>query len=398
MLIHLLDWLELLARWLHIVVGAAWIGASFYFNWLNNSLRSYETTPDEIAGELWAVHGGGFYQVSKYKLSPESMAGPLHWFKWEAYFTWMSGIVLLALVYYLGADGFLLDGDSDLTRGAGIGVGIASLVGGWIVYHLLCNSPLRDRPTLLTCLIFLGTIGVAYGLTQTLSARAAFIHVGAMLGTCMAANVFFVIIPGQKAMVDALTSGRTPDAAKGKAGALRSLHNNYFTLPVLFVMIRTHYPVTYGHDANWAVLAGIFAAGVAVRHSFNVKGQGRKSPLALPAGLTALAVLIVVTAPESIDTNAPQVNFQTQVLPIVHQRCTPCHAKVTTYEGIAVAQGGVYLETASQIKAESQRILKHAVLSHYMPLGNLTKITEEERALLGHWIRSGAQVEEGTLP
>ncbi len=272
---HLGEWVNLALRWVHVVTGVAWIGTSFYFNWLNSRLAPPEVPEPGVAGEVWSVHGGGFYRVVKYTVAPGSLPRTLHWFKWEAYATWLSGIALLVLIYYLGAGVYLIDARvAGLGRGAAVAIGLATLVAAWVVYDLLCRSPLGKEPVALAGVLFVLGVALTWGLTRLLSARAAYIHVGAALGTIMAANVFRVIIPSQREMVAAMAEGRPPNATLGRQAALRSLHNNYFTLPVLFVMVSSHYPVTYGHRLNWLVLAGLTLVGVATRHWFNLRNQG----------------------------------------------------------------------------------------------------------------------------
>ena len=394
---HYIDWLHLVLRWLHFITGAAWIGTSFYFNWLNNNLRPPEDTSDGVGGELWAVHGGGFYRVMKYKEAPSALPATLHWFKWEAYLTWISGVSLLCLVYYFGSDGMLIDpSKSELSKLAVVGIGLGTLFGGWIGYDLLCKSPLRDRSVVLTGICFAAITAIAYGLCQVMGSRAAYIHVGAMLGTCMAANVFFVIIPGQRDMVDAMSRGEKPDASRGKAGALRSLHNNYFTLPVLFIMVSSHYPMTYGHELNWALLAGISLAGACTRHWFNLRGQGHMNQWLLPVAAVLMVALAFVSKPKAVEVAAGvTIDFSHEIHPIIQKRCVTCHANKPTFPGYPGAPGGIVLETPEQIKSQAQKILQHSVNTHYMPLGNLTKITPEERTLLGQWVLSGARLDSG---
>lgn len=394
MFAHAQEWLELLVRWFHVIAGVAWIGTSFYFVWLNNHLRPPPKPEDGVSGEVWSVHGGHFYRVIRFRVAPESLPDTLHWFKWEAYATWLSGAAMLVLVYYLGADGFLIDpGVADLSKGAAIGVGIGALVGGWIVYDLLCRSPLRHHPKLFALVGFALATGLAFGLSQLLSPRAAYLHVGAVLGTCMAANVFFVIIPNQRVMVDAMLRGEEPDGRLGKAGALRSLHNNYMTLPVLFIMVSTHYPMTYGHGWNWAILAGLGVAGAVVRHWFNLRGRGQGNVWAWPLSAAAILALAFVTRPPTVDLPVGGVDFATQVHPIIQKRCAPCHARETTWPGFSAAQKGVLLETPDEIRGQAANIVKNAVDTQYMPLGNLTQMTPEERAIIGQWVRDGAKVE-----
>jgi len=392
-LAHIQEWLELLVRWFHVIVGVAWIGTSFYFVWLNNHLRPPPTPEDDVSGEVWSVHGGHFYRVIRFRVAPAELPETLHWFKWEAYATWLSGASMLALVYYMGADGLLLDGGSELSKGAAIGVGVGALVGGWVVYDLLCRSPLRTAPVALGLIGFALITGLAFALTELLSARAAYIHIGAVLGTCMAANVFFVIIPNQKIMVDAMTRGEEPDGSLGAAGALRSLHNNYMTLPVLFIMVSSHYPMTYGHAWNWAILAGISVAGAIVRHWFNLKGRGQRNVWLWPLAALAIIGLAFVTRPATVAPVEGDVSFATVIHPIVQKRCTPCHARETTWPGFNGPQKGILLERPDEIRSQAEQILKNAVTTQYMPLGNLTQITPEERALLGQWVKNGAPIE-----
>jgi len=391
---HLEQWLNLGLRWAHVITGVAWIGTSFYFNWLNSRLAP--PPPDRrepgVAGELWSVHGGGFYRVVKYTVAPRELPRTLHWFKWEAYATWLTGFALLVLIYYFGAASFLVRPETAaLGPHAAIAVGVGSLVAAWLVYDALCRSPLAARPVALGATLFVLGTALAWALAQLLSPRAAYLHVGAAIGTIMAANVLMVIIPAQRDMVVALTAGRTPDAVRGQQAALRSLHNNYLTLPVLFVMVSSHYPATYGHKLNWAILAGLAVIGVATRHWFNLRNQGRKSVWILPAAALALVALALVTAPRSgpAVSTVGQVSFA-DVRLIVARRCAGCHSSAPTTRGIPAAPLGVLLDTPDQIRANAPRILAVAVDAQTMPLGNLTGMTPEERELMGRWIRAGA--------
>jgi uncharacterized membrane protein len=280
-----------------------------------------------------------------------------------------------------------------LSKWAVVGIGFGTLIGGWLVYDLACKSPLKQSSGLLTVLLAAFVVGVAYGLCQIMGSRAAYLHVGAMMGTCMAANVFFVIIPGQRAMVDAMERKEKPDPARGKAGGLRSLHNNYFTLPVLFIMISSHYPMTYSHEWNWALLAGISLAGAGTRHWFNLRGQGHKNAWILPVAAVLMVSAAFVTRPAPPPPIDGALSFALDIHPIVTRRCTPCHAEKPTLLGYTAPQGGIKLENGPEIKGHAQKILQHAVLTKYMPLGNLTKITEAERVKLGQWVRSGAALE-----
>ena len=263
---HVVEWLNLLIRWIHFIVGVAWIGASFYFNWLENQLDRRAPQEDGIAGHLWAVHGGGFYHLKKFQVAPETLPEQLHWFKWEAYMTWVSGMCLLAVVYYFNANVYLIEpGRADLTPVSASLIGIGAIVASWFIYDFLCKSSLRDQPLLLSVSLFVYLFMLAVVLSDLFSGRGAYIHVGAAIGTIMVGNVFFVIIPAQRELVNALVENRAPDPSPGKNGLLRSRHNNYLTLPVLFIMISNHFPSTYGDPFNWAVLAAVSIIGVAVR-------------------------------------------------------------------------------------------------------------------------------------
>ena len=392
--VQIAEWLSLTLRWLHIIFGAAWIGTSFYFNWLNNHVRPVESgePPEGVDGELWSVHGGKFYQVVKYRVAPPVLPKTLHWFKYEAYFTWITGFALLAVVYYLEPTAYLVDASvRAMNEYVAIGVGVGTLAVGWIVYHLLCKSPLGKRPVPLAILGFALLTGVAFGLTQIFGSRAAYIHFGALIGTLMAWNVFFVIIPNQKVMVKAMTAGREPEGWLGEEGAQRSLHNNYFTLPVLFIMVSNHYPMTFGHAWNWAILAAISIIGAAVRHWFNLRGQGRKNVWLLPAAAVALVALALVSAPRT-RTYEGEVTFA-MVQDIVERRCLECHSATPTSELYDVAPQGVMFDTPEQIQSRAARINTQVVVTGQMPLSNLTEMTDEERAIVGAWYQQGAPIE-----
>ena len=297
---HLHEWVNLLLRWIHFIVGVAWIGASFYFNWLENNLDREAPQDEGIAGSLWAIHGGGFYHLKKYRTGPAKLPAALHWFKWEAYATWLSGFALLAVVYYFNARLFLIEpGLSALSATQAIALGVAAVLGSWFVYDGLCRSPLKRTPLLLAAGVFAGLVVLAWALSGIFSGRAAYIHVGAAIGTMMAGNVFFVIIPAQKEMVAALAAKRPLDPRHGENGLLSSRHNNYLTLPVLFIMISAHFPGAYGHGWNWAVLAGVSVAGWLARHYFNVRrsSSGAAAVVLLPLAFLIMAGLAWITAP-----------------------------------------------------------------------------------------------------
>lgn len=394
---YILDWLNLLFRWMHIVIGAAWIGASFYFNWLNHNIRPPENDAPGIKGELFAVHGGAFYQVLKYDGAPEKLPKTLHWFKYEAYFTWVTGIFLLAIVYYWNAEIYLIDKNvMALQPWQAVGISVACVTGSWLVYDLMCRSPLSQKSGLLSIIGGVSLTGMAYFLTQCFSGRAAFIHMGVIIGTIMAANVFFVIIPNQRKMVDAMIKGEEPDVTKGQAGALRSLHNNYLTLPVLFIMVSNHFPMTYGHTFNWAVLAMLAMIGGVVRHHFNLKSKGRAQVWVLPAAAVALVALALVSRPTTggghgheAPREVQQVSFA-QVQPVFNQRCVPCHAAKPSFPGMNAPPLGSMLETYAQAHALKAKI-KTNVSTKIMPPGNVTELTPEERFMIMDWVDSGAK-------
>jgi len=389
----------MLVRWLHIIAGIAWIGSSFYFIWLDNSLDPPEPGSDKakkgIAGELWAVHGGGFYNPQKYAVAPAELPDKLHWFKWEAYTTWLSGTALLVLVYWLKAQVMMIDPNvAALAPWQAIGIGAASMVGSWLVYDLLCRSPLGRREGLLAVVVFALITLLAWGLAQKLGGRAMFMHVGTAIGTIMAANVFFVIIPGQKRMVDAMRAGQVPNPIYGKRGKQRSVHNNYFTLPVLFIMISNHYASTYSHPQNWAVLMLMAAAGGAIRHFFNRKHKGVYAwPYPL-AGALLLGLVAWWTRPHiaELPPVEGEVTFN-RVRAIVGQRCVACHSPQPTFPGVAQPPAGVLLHTAADIVQNAPRVYQQVVVTRIMPLGNVTQITEQERAVLAAWVKAGAKVE-----
>lgn len=396
---HIIEWLNLLVRWIHVIVGVAWIGASFYFVWLENNLeRDKEGLKKGVAGDLWAIHGGGFYYLNKYKVAPEKLPETLHWFKWEAYATWISGICLLIVVYYLNASVYMVDRTiMDLSPGAAVGVGVGSLVLGWLVYDVLCRTPLLKKPTLMLAVMFGFMTAAAYGLMQVLPARAAYIHVGAMIGTMMAGNVFFVIIPGQKRLVAAAEKGEEPDAWQGIYAGLRSRHNNYFTLPVLFIMISNHFPATYGNEHGWLILAAISAAGIAVRHHFNVRHATNKWAWTMPAALVVIGVLAWFTMPNMAGRGSvaelkqhPPVSYQ-EAKAIIASRCLTCHSATPTDDVFTIAPVNTEFDTDEQIKKWAPRMKVRAYDVQTMPFTNKTNMTDEERVKLGAWVYQGAK-------
>lgn len=377
------EWLNLALRWLHLITGIAWIGSSFYFVWLDNHLT--KPAAGDASGELWSVHGGGFYHNQKYQIAPASMPAHLHWFKYEAYFTWISGFSLLVLIYYFGAQSYLIDPTrAQLSTGAGIAIGLAALVLGWLVYDLLCRSPLGQNNVLLGIFWFVCLLFAAHLLNSLFNPRAAYIHVGAMIGTAMVANVFLVIIPNQKKVVADLIAGRTPDPKLGAQAKQRSLHNNYMTLPVLLIMISNHYPMTYGAERPWLVLALLGLTGVAIRHVFNLRGRGRPAgwAIGLAVVLAAASVTYVTLEKGSVATGPTENVTYAQIAPLIATHCAGCHNVPTPPKGVA-------LDTYDHVRAVAPRVRAMAVDSQAMPLGNPTHMTAAERQRLGAWIEAG---------
>lgn len=380
----LAEWLNLAIRWLHLVAGIAWIGSSFYFVWLDNHLKA--PAQGEASGEVWSVHGGGFYHKQKYQVAPSAMPEDLHWFKWEAYFTWISGFSLLVLIYYVGAQSFLIDpAKANLSPAAAIAIGLAALALGWLVYDLLCRSPVGSSNLALGTFWFVCLLFAANLLDSLFSARAAYMHVGAMIGTVMVANVFLIIIPNQRKVVADLIAGRTPDPALGAAAKQRSLHNNYMTLPVLFIMISPHYPMTYGAQRPWLVLALLGLTGVAIRHVFNRRGRGQTTgPTIIVATALALASVTYVTMEKKGAAPAPARNVAyAEIAPILATHCAGCH-------NVSPPPRGVALDSFEHVRAAAARIKAMAVDSEVMPLGNPTRMTQAERQTLGAWIAAGS--------
>ena len=398
---HLLEWLNLAIRWVHVIVGIAWIGASFYFVWLENNLDR-QVKNQELAGELWAIHGGGIYHLQKYKLAPKTMPKHLHWFKWEAYSTWISGVLLLSTVYYLNAATYLILPGSPVSPAAGVAIGLGSLLIGWYVYDLLCKSPLRHQPLLLGLALMLFLVALSWGFSQFMTGRAAYLHVGAVIGTMMVGNVFFIIMPAQKNLVGAIEAGTEPDPALPKNGLLRSRHNNYLTLPVIFIMISGHFPSTYGHEWNWVVLLGLSLISVAVRHYFNTRHNSQQFLWALPAAVLALLVMAYVTVPHVPGASAKNTASEStaviasvtakQAHAIVETHCAACHSATPSHAAFSTAPAGLMFDSIDDIKRYKDRIYIQSVASHIMPLGNSTGMTQDERDLLGVWIIQGANV------
>ncbi|MBL8770697.1 MAG: urate hydroxylase PuuD [Phenylobacterium sp.] len=387
-------WTNLAIRWLHLTAGIAWIGSSFYFMWLDSHLKKPDDAPEGIAGELWSVHSGGFYRQMKFMVAPAGMPEELHWFKWEAYTTWISGFLLLGLMFYVGADLNLIDRTkADLATWQAVGLGLASLVVGWLAYDALCRSPIGQDLRLFSILWFLLLTAAAYGLTRVFADRGGFMHVGAIIGTVMAANVFMVIIPNQRKVVAQVLAGETPDPALGKQAKQRSVHNNYMTLPVLFIMISNHYPMIYAAPLNWLWLAGLGIAGWAIRHFFNRKNAGHVEPQWLAYGALAFVTVAVLNASARPQpAQAVAVPAYAEVRAIVDRHCVACHAAAPTHRGVPVAPNGAMFDTAEGLQKHAQRIYERAVATTSMPQGNETGMTADERARLGAWIKAGAKL------
>jgi uncharacterized membrane protein len=386
------QWLSLLLRWAHFITGVAWIGASFYFNWLENHLErrvAGEDESDPIAGDLWAVHGGGFYYLQKFRVSPDRLPDTLHWFKYEAYFTWISGFALLAVVYYWNASIYMLDpAISAISPTQAVLLGVASLAASWLVYDGLCRSPLRHHPVGLSLMILGWFTLLAYVLSDFISGRAAYIHVGAAVGTVMVANVFFVIIPAQKDMVAALAEGRSADGSKGKNALLRSRHNNYLTLPVLFIMMSNHYPASYGNEYNWQILLVFSLAAVGIRHWFNVRHLADYNRWILPLSVILMLALIYSTMPARQGSNSDlglTAPSTADIMPLIQEHCVSCHASNPSFSGFAAPPLGLSFEQEQQVETQAERIHRVVVTTRTMPLGNLTAMSEDERVKLAQW-------------
>ena len=391
---YLLEWVNLLGRWVHMITGIAWIGASFYFIWLDNSLETPKSKEDQdkgVSGEVWSVHGGGMYHAQKYRLAPEKLPEHLHWFKWEAYTTWITGMFMMALMYWYGAEVYLIDpGVAAISRPVAIGIGIAVIAFGWVAYDRLCESDIGKNENVMAAILFVALTAIAFLLCQVFSGRGAYMHFGAMLGTIMVGNVFFVIIPGQKDLVRAKEEGREPDSIHGIRGKQRSVHNTYFTLPVLFVMISNHYAMTYGHHYNWLILIAITLIGALIRIYYVARHKGRASLAPVIAAAVVLAALITLVAPrQSVSLSAvsgDSIDIAT-VQKIVVERCTACHATVPSQPGFQAPPQGIVFETVEDITRQSMVIHQQTVVTKAMPIGNLTGITDAERATIDIWFR-----------
>jgi len=382
----ILAWVSALLRWTHVVAGIAWIGSSFYFIAADLSLRGRAGLPDGVKGETWQVHGGGFYHIQKYLVAPAHMPEELTWFKWEAYSTWIFGFLLLASTYYVQPALYLIDPSvAALTPWQAVAISLASLAVGWLLYDLICRSPLGHDTRVLTIAVGVLVAAASELYLRLFGGRAAFLHVGALVGSLMVGNVFFLIIPNQKKVVADLVAGRQPDPRLGAQAKQRSTHNNYLTLPVLFLMVSNHYPMTFGTGHARLVLAGLFLTGFLVRHFFNMKHAGLVPYRWLwPAAALVMAGTIALTLPSPAAKIAGPVSLA-EVSQIVAVRCAPCHSATPTFEGIAQAPKGIAFDTPAQVTAHTAEIIQQVVVTRAMPLGNATQMTEEERAKIAAW-------------
>lgn len=402
------DWLAFAVRWIHVITAMAWIGSSFYFVALDLGLRKAPDLPKGAHGEEWQVHGGGFYHIRKFLVAPENLPEHLIWFKWESYSTWLSGAALLMIVYWVGGELYLIDpAKADLALWQGILISAASLSIGWIVYDFLCKSKLGDSPTILMVLLFLLLVVMGWGYNEIFTGRATLLHLGAFTATIMSANVFFIIIPNQKIVVADLKAGRTPDAKYGKIAKLRSTHNNYLTLPVIFLMLSNHYPLAFASPYNWLIAALVFLMGVSIRHYFNSKHAGTGNPTWtwLVTAILFVGIIQLSLAPLSQESyeasEARELTRQEQVfasadgfedvMAIVPGRCAMCHAREPFYEGIYWAPKHVFLETEADVAREARRIYIQAGVTNAMPPANVSHMEPEERAKVVSWYRAATQ-------
>jgi uncharacterized membrane protein len=394
------DWLGLILRWAHVITGIAWIGSSFFFNWLDSHIEPPADKNGKIEGDLWMVHSGGFYNMVKIQLAPDELPKTLHWVKWEAGFTFITGFFLLFLIYYVGASIYTMPAEpTGLGVGGTIAVGLATLIVGWLVYDTLWSTPFAARAPIAAAVVsFLLMVLVAWALPHAMSDRAAYLHVGAMLGTIMAANVWMRIFPAQRELVAATKAGRTPDRAAADRAKTRSLHNNYMTLPVVFLMLSGHYAATYGNEYNWAILALLALVGASIRHFFNLRNKGRAAQglWFVAAGVAGMVVLLAVwigEAKERSEAAGDLVPFA-EVQQIVAVRCGICHAAEPKGGYVDAPPKGIVYDTPADIRAHAPQIQAQAVLADIMPPGNISEMTDTERETLGRWIAQGAKIDQ----
>jgi uncharacterized membrane protein len=392
---YLIDWLDLAFRFLHVIAAIVWIGTSFYFVALDNHLRPPADERDGdrgVGGESWEIHGGGFYRIEKFRVTPPTIPEPLHWYKWEAYTTWLSGFALFVALFYLQPHTYLIDPSvADISPAVAIAASLALLAAAWLVYDLVCRTVGRRSDVAVALCLLALVAASAYGVSQFLAPRAAYLQVGAMLGTIMVANVFFVIIPAHWELIRAKNAGREPDPAAGARGKQRSVHNNYLTLPVLFAMLSNHFAFVYTHSDAWMILVCFMVIGVAIRHFFNLRHQGRNIWAIPVVAAIALGGMAVWLRPPETSSAGPKVPFS-RVRGIVAQRCAVCHSMHPTQPGFSAPPKGIAFDTPAQIAAQASAIEQQAVVLKAMPLGNVTHMTQAERDELGAWIRQGANI------
>ena len=391
----LTEWASLILRWLHVVAGIGWIGSSFYFIHLDLSLKTRAGLPDGVQGEAWQVHGGGFYRIVKYLVAPAEMPDELTWFKWEAYTTWLSGFALMVVVYYLDAELFLVDKSVlELTPVQAGLFSFGSLALAWLLYEAACRSGLAQYELRFAIGGYLFLVGLTYAFTHVLSGRGAFNQIGAIIGTIMVANVFALIIPNQKKIAAALLAGQAPDPKLGKTSKERSVHNNYLTLPVIFLMISNHYPLLYATRYNWLIVAIVLALGPVIRHFFNARHAGKPSPWwvwgVAACGMIAVALLSAAGPRDAkVGALAAPATFAS-VEEIILSRCSMCHAAEPVWASIVTAPKGILLDDAAHIKRNARLIGRNAAWANAMPPGNVTEMTGDERAILAAWLSAGA--------
>ena len=396
------DWLEFALRWLHVITAIAWIGSSFYFIALDLGLQKNNKLPPGVQGEEWQVHGGGFYHIRKYSVAPSEVPDHLTWFKWESYSTWLSGFALMVVIYWVGGELYLIDSaKSDLELWQAIIISAASLVIGWFIYDFLCKSRFRNNPSLLMVVLFFILVVMGWSYNQIFTGRAVFLHLGAFTATIMTANVFLIIIPNQKIVVDDLFAKRTPNPEFGKIAKLRSTHNNYLTLPVIFLMLSNHYPLAFASEWNWVIAALVFLMGVTIRQYFNTIHARAGNPIwTWPVTIIIFIFIMwlsiaptIISEKEAARINEKQVAFESaeefsETIDIVTSRCSMCHAREPVWEGVNWAPGDVYLETPNDITKNAKLIYLHSAISHAMPPANVTYMEDHERAILKRWFRS----------
>jgi len=396
------DWCAFAVRWLHVITAMAWIGSSFYFIALDLGLRKAPDMPDGVHGDAWQVHGGGFYHIRKYLVAPDQMPKHLTWFKWESYSTWLSGFALMVVIYWVGGELYLIDSSkSDLELWQAITISAASLIIGWVIYDFLCKSRFRNNPSLLMAVLFFILVLMGWAYNQIFTGRAVFLHLGAFTATIMTANVFLVIIPNQKIVVDDLFAKRTPNPEFGKIAKLRSTHNNYLTLPVIFLMLSNHYPLAFASEWNWVIAALVFLMGVTIRHYFNTIHARAGNPIWTWPVTIIIFILImwlsmapaIISEKEVARINEKHVAFESaeefsETVDIVVSRCSMCHAREPVWEGVNWAPGDVYLETPNDITKNAKLIYLHSAISYAMPPANITYMEDHERAILKRWFRS----------